>query len=155
MKGFTLIELLTTLAILGCLSILSFGSYSYLMRANEQQIIIDELKTAIQYAKMQALGLDNSVILTPLDSSHNWAKGMVLSTWDKKTNTLKILYQWQWNHPCWILMWKGLHSSDKIIFSSYLASAMSNGHFTLSNRVLNQNISIILNRLGRVRVESK
>jgi prepilin-type N-terminal cleavage/methylation domain-containing protein len=153
-KGFTLLELLITLVLLACLSSLAAVSYSYLLRKNEQQVIMDELRTAVHYAKIQALILGHTVSLTPLDASLNWSKGMVLSTWRKKNNTMETLYQWQWHHPRWNLTWIGARSSERVIISNNPAGAISNGHFTLVNADTRQNVVLVLNRLGRIRIES-
>lgn len=153
-KGFTLLELLITLVLLACLSALAAASYSYLLRNNEQQVIVDELRTAVHYAKIQALILGNPVALSPLDASLNWSTGMVLSTWSKKNNKMAILYQWQWHHPRWNLTWIGARSSERVLVSNNPASAISNGHFTLTNADTHQNVRIVLNRLGRIRIES-
>jgi prepilin-type N-terminal cleavage/methylation domain-containing protein len=153
-KGFTLLELLITLVLLVTLSTLSVVSYSYLLRKNEQQTIVDELRTAVQYAKIQALILGHPVTLAPLDASLNWSNGLVLSSWNKKTNKMEVLYQWQWHHPCWSLTWIGARSTDKVIFSNNPASAISNGRFTLMNPETHKTVVIILNRLGRIRIGS-
>ncbi|MGC1182206.1 GspH/FimT family protein [Legionella sp.] len=153
-KGFTLLELLIILALIACLSVLGTASYSYLLRKNEQQVLVDELRTAVQYAKLQALILGKTVSLTPLDASLNWVHGMKLSTWNKKTNNSELLYQWQWHHPGWELTWSGARSSNRVIFSNNPTRAISNGHFTLLNADTRQNRVIILNRLGRIKEDS-
>jgi prepilin-type N-terminal cleavage/methylation domain-containing protein len=154
-KGFTLLELLITMVLLTILATLSVSSYSYLVHKNEQQVIIDELKTAVQYAKMQALILGKSVSLEPIDQSFNWAHGLLLSTWNNKIHQSETLYQWQWHHPHWQLTWKGVYSKDKILFSDNPGGAISNGHFILINISTAQNKMIILNRLGRIRVNNR
>lgn len=150
-KGFTLFELLITIMLLVSLSSMAIASYSYFLRKNEQQVIKDNLKKAVQYARMQALILDTTVFLAPLADSLNWVNGLILGTKNKKTNKIKILYQWQWHHAHWELSWVGAQTGNRIIFSNNPLSAMSNGHFTLRNRETNKQTVIILNRLGRIR----
>ena len=154
-KGFTLLELLITMFLFIILSFIGIASYSYLLNKNEQQTIIDELRTAIQYAKFQANILGHPVHLAPLDGSLNWTKGMALSVLNKQNNKMELIYQWQWQHPRWNLNWEGVRSTDKIIFSNNPIQAISNGHFTLVNTHTHEQIVIILNRLGRVRVSSQ
>ncbi|KTC79708.1 GspH/FimT family pseudopilin [Legionella cherrii] len=153
-KGFTLLELVITMALFIGLSLLGIASYTYFINKNEQQTIIDELRAAIQYAKIQAIILGSPVYLTPIDSSSNWSNGMVLSFLDKQTNQDKLIYQWQWSHPRWSLNWEGAGSTNKITFSTVLGQAMSNGHFTLINKVTHEQFTVILNRLGRIRVSN-
>ncbi|MFT4058253.1 MAG: prepilin-type N-terminal cleavage/methylation domain-containing protein [Legionella sp.] len=154
-KGFTLLELVITMTLLILLTTLSIASYSYLVRNNEQQTIIDELSSAVQYAKMQALILGKSVILQPVDDSLDWSHGLLLTTWSSKQHQSEILHQWQWYHPQWQLTWIGAHSDNKILFSDNPMHAISNGHFNLMNISTAKNKIIILNRLGRIRVSNR
>ncbi|KTD68091.1 MULTISPECIES: GspH/FimT family pseudopilin [Legionella] len=152
-KGFTLLELLIAMTLFLGLSIIGIASYTYFINKNEQQTIIDELRTAIQYAKIQAMILGNPVYLAPLNSSSDWSNGVVLRFLNKQTNQLKLIYQWQWSHPRWRLSWEGAGSTKKIIFATSLGQGMSNGHFILVNKVTHEQVTMILNRLGRIRVK--
>jgi len=154
-KGFTLIELLITIVILVGLSSMGIASYAYLIRKNEQQMIIDQLKTAVQYAKIQAITLGNPVYLAPLDTNLDWSNGAILYTFNKKTNKSELVYQWQWHHPQWSITWTGINFAHKIMFTNNPANAISNGHFTLVNFQTGKQTVIILNRLGRIRVTSQ
>ncbi|QMT60437.1 GspH/FimT family pseudopilin [Legionella sp. PC997] len=153
-KGFTLLELLITMAVFIGLSVIGIGSYTYFLKKNEQKTIIDELRTAIQYAKMQAIILGNPVYVSPLDGSSNWSNGMVLNFLNKRTDQREVIYQWQWNHPRWDLHWDGAGSKKKISFSTYPGQAISNGRFILMNMDTHEQVIIILNRLGRIRVSN-
>jgi prepilin-type N-terminal cleavage/methylation domain-containing protein len=151
LKGFTLLELLITMVLLLSLSMVAIASYSYFLRKNERQMLVDELKNSVQYAKSQALILNSTVFLTPIDDSLNWANGVRLVTKNKKTNKIETLYQWQWHYPRWQLSWSGVRPGNKIIFSNNPANAMCNGRFILTNRDREEPAEIILNRLGRIR----
>lgn len=153
-KGFTLLELLITMTLFISLSIIGIGSYTYFLKKNEQKTIIDELRTAIQYAKMQAIILGSPVHLAPLDTSSNWSNGMVLNFVNKKTNKMERIHQWQWNHPRWFLNWEGVGSANRIGFSTYPGQAISNGRFILINKDNQEQVTLILNRLGRIRVSN-
>ncbi|AUH72882.1 GspH/FimT family pseudopilin [Legionella sainthelensi] len=153
-RGFTLLELLITMTLFASLLTISISSYSYFMRKNEQQIIIDELRNAMQYAKVQAMINGNSVFLMPLDVSLNWSKGMTLNFLNKQTNQVEVIYQWQWSHPRWSLHWIGVSSDNKIVFSHNPSQAMCNGHFSLINNNTHEQITLTLNRLGRIRVSN-
>ncbi|MDR3501840.1 MAG: GspH/FimT family protein [Legionella sp.] len=151
LKGFTLLELLITMLLLLSLSLVAIASYSYFLRKNERQTLVDELKNSVQYAKSQALILNSTVFLTPIDDSLNWANGLRLITKNKKTNKIETLYQWQWHHPHWQLSWSGARPGNRIVFSNNPANAMCNGRFVLTNRDRDERTEIILNRLGRIR----
>lgn len=153
MKGFTLLELVMTLALLTGLLLLGVISSSSLMSKNEGQILVNEIKTAIQYAKNQSINLGTTVYLAPLDSEDNWSKGMILSQF--KNNQIKVLNQWQWDHKYWSVTWKGAHSAKSISFSHQALHALSNGKFTLRNNYSQESIALILNRLGRIRLVRK
>ncbi len=149
LKGFTLLELLITMMLFLGLSLIAIASYSYFLHKNERQTFIDEIKNSIQYAKTQALILNSTVYLAPIDDSLNWANGIQLFT--RKSNKIEQLYQWQWHHPGWQLSWIGARPGNRIIFSNNPANAMCNGRFILTSRDYDKRTEIILNRLGRVR----
>lgn len=152
-KGFTLLELLITMSLLLVVSTLSVVSYSYLLRKNEQQVLIDELKIALHYAKTQAFILGKTVFLNSIDDTPNWANGMFLSSLNYKTQRLERIHQWQWHHPRFSLTWDGVRIANQLSFSPNHARAISNGRFILMNHETRQQIIIILNRLGRVRIQ--
>jgi len=154
LKGFTLIEILFSLVLLAILSLIGIASSSYFIQKNEQQIIVDELRTVLNYAKTQAVSRGNPVSLSPLDPTKNWSHGIVLTQFNKKFNKTETLYQWQWHHPHWVLEWSGISSSNAIVLSNNPINAISNGHFTLSHVPTNKSILLVLNRLGRLRHKS-
>lgn len=151
-KGFTLLELLITMVLLVTLSTIGVVSYSYLLQKNERQTMVDELRTIVHYAKIQALILGHPVFLSSLIDPSDWSHGIVLNTRSIKSNKIEVLYQWQWHHPQWSLTWNGMSTSDKVVFSNNPASAISNGRFTLINYHTHQQVSLVLNRLGRIKV---
>lgn len=153
-KGFTLLELLFTLSIIAVLSAVCGVSLSYFTSKNEQQVILDEIRSAIVYAKLQALSLGDQVVLSSLDNTNNWSQGMVLVHFNKKNNNKETLYQWRWHHPHWLLEWSGMNSYNKLILSNNPLTAMSNGHFKLTNIHTNEHLDIVLNRLGRIRIKT-
>ncbi|MCL9684251.1 GspH/FimT family pseudopilin [Legionella maioricensis] len=154
-KGFTLIEVLITLIFLAGLSLLSISSASFLTYKNERQTLIDEIRTAIQYAKIQAITLGHPVYLAPVDTSLNWSKGMILAQYNNKKNTSAPLYQWRWHHPRWNITWTGAGALNKIMLSNNPVSAISNGQFVLFNSYTKERVVIVLNKLGRIKIKSK
>ena len=151
-NAFTLIELLFTLTVIGIIATLSMVSSSHLIHKNEQQTIIDELKSAVQYAKIQALRLGKPVYLLPVDKQLNWSHGVKLILLNRNTNTQDLLYQLEWHHPHWSLVWSGMYSPNRIVFYSTPIKAISNGRFTLTNLTTKEQSILVVNRLGRVRL---
>ncbi|MDR3442361.1 MAG: GspH/FimT family pseudopilin [Legionella sp.] len=154
LKGFTLIELMITVVVVAVLSTIGIASYTYLLRKNEQQTILDELRTAVQFAKIQAMITGRPVYLSPVDALSGWSNGLKLSALNQQTHKMDLLYQWQWQHPRWRLTWKGAQASDKIVVSNNPATAITNGRFSLVNVDSHQHVGIILNRLGRIRLSN-
>lgn len=152
-KGFTLIEVLIVLGILVGLILLSVGSSTQLISKNEQQTLIDDIRTVIQYARIQAHALGHTVYLAPLSPDFDWSKGIVLSHYNYQLKQNEVLYQWQWHHPHWRLSWSGVTSSNKISLSNNTINSISNGTFTLSNLLTKVKKVIILNRLGRIKID--
>jgi Tfp pilus assembly protein FimT len=154
MRGFTLLELLITSSLLISLSLIGVASYTYLLKKNEQQTLIDGLRSAIQYSRLQAIILGKPVYLSALNNSPDWSSGMRLSIFKKQTNQMESIYQWQWNYPHWDLAWEGLEVSHKIRFSTYPGQGISNGNFVLINKDTKEKTTLILNRLGRIRISN-
>lgn len=148
-SGFTLYELLITLALFLVLALIGVCSYQHVLQKNEEQVIIEELRTIIQYSKIQALVQGHPVVLVPMDTSNNWIKGINLKSYPKNN----MLHQWQGHHPLWRLHWRGVNTENKIIFAHDPIQAMSNGRFFLINIKTEEQIEIILNRLGRIRIK--
>ncbi|HAT1720070.1 TPA: GspH/FimT family protein [Legionella pneumophila] len=150
--GFTLLETMLTLALL--LGLLLLGSWSFfsLIQSNERESLVNSIKTAIQYSKIQAIHLGHPIYLLPFGSNENWSRGMVLAKLNRKSNKTELIYKWQWSSNSWNINWKGVDSNHRIIISNIPNRAMSNGKFILNNRRTNEKIVVTLNKLGRVRV---
>ncbi|KGP64445.1 pilus assembly protein [Legionella norrlandica] len=150
-KGFTLIEIVVTLAILSGLLFIGTKSLFSITQKNERQVLIDNIKTAIQYSKIQAISLGAPLHLTPLNSNENWSNGMALLKLNEASKKMELIYQWQWNSKHWNIDWHGVDSTNKITLSNNLAHAISNGKFILDNRLTHEKVTITLNRFGRVK----
>ena len=146
-QGITLIELLITLMILAGLFTLSLTSLSFLNHKNEREILIHEIKSALHYARIQAINLEQPVFLASRHDD-NWASGMILT----QHHPSKILYQWHWQHPNWVVRWSGVHAANFISFSNNPLSAISNGRFHIAHASTKEQVILVLNRLGRIRV---
>jgi len=151
-KGFTLIELLTVVGLIITLSLIGLGFWSPLIRKNQGQALVDQIKMTVDYARQQALNRGHPVYLTPLNNTVDWSTGIQLSELNYRTNQLELLYQWQWDSKQWTVNWHGLNSAEKITLSNNPLTAISNGRFNLINKVTKESISLVLNRLGRVRI---
>lgn len=152
MLGFTLIEMLMAMALIAFLALLSITSMSSFISKNEHQVISDDLKACINYAKNQAINLGTPVRLNPLDTVYDdWSNGATLTRFNKKTKQRETLREWVWHHPQWQLQWSGMHSSKHINLSNNPARAISNGRFTLRQVQTKKEWVYLLNRLGRLR----
>jgi Tfp pilus assembly protein FimT len=151
MRGFTVIELVFILVVMALLAVFSLGSFDSLIQKNEQETIRDDIKTIIQYARLKALELGGAVSLMPLDSKSDWSLGIMLTHWDKKTNSITRIHQWPWQHPHWQVSFSGMNSNSRIVLTDKPLHAMSNGQFIIKNKDTGEQEIILLNRLGRVR----
>lgn len=125
------------------------GGYSlgFLKNKNEKQRLVDELKTAMHYAKIQAISRGYSVSLVPIDPNLSWTKGMQLVRLHKKLNQIEVLYQWSWHYSNWNIDWKGV-LSQQIKFSPNPLNALSNGRWRIMNRYSKERFELVLNRIG-------
>lgn len=153
-KGFTLIELLFSFALLGILLLMSFYSSTNVALKNDQKLLIDDIRTAIDYAKIQAIILHSRISLKAINGSSNWSDGMALYWVNQKKHKIEQLYQWEWHHPQWLVTWSGAKEQNSLVFSDKPLNAMSNGTFDLYNIQSKRHMKIIVNRLGRVKISA-
>lgn len=151
-RGFTLLEAVLALTLLVGLLLVGSWPFFSLIQKNERETLINNIKAAVQYSKIQAIHLGHPIYLIPLGSNENWSGGMMLAELNPKSNKTELIHQWQWSSNSWNINWKGVDSTHRIIISNIPNRAMSNGKFILNNRRTNEKVVVTLNRLGRVRV---
>lgn len=142
-QGFNLLELLIVLVMFSILALVSAHGLSSLSQKKEKEYLIAELKSIVQYSKAAALNQEGVLLLSPLNT---WSKGVMLTN-----SAHEMLHQWQWNMHYWTVTWRA--ERREIAFANHPSNAMSNGRFILKNRHNNKEITLILNRMGRVRLE--
>ena len=152
MNGFSLVELMIVLAILISISAVFLPNLFYLKQQNEQYILVNELKNAIQYAKIKSVLGNRSLLLSPTDQLGNWAHGARLTV--KVADKEQLLYQWNWNYHHLNLQWHGVHSNQSTIIFNATMNSLSNGKFILTGSHLNRPYLITLNKLGRIRTNA-
>lgn len=153
--GFTLIELLVCLAIL-CTLFFFVPISSHFFQKNQAEVVSEEIKNAIRYARNVALIKGIPLTLAPLPGKSDWSDGMVLFVDNPKHQydvREKLIYQWQWHHPGIQVEWKGFRSTHYLTFSTHLTHSTANGAFyILGNHIVQR--KLIINRLGRIREDS-
>ncbi len=150
-KGFTLIELIITLSVFSILALMSFSSTQLFISTNEEQIIIDEIRTAVQFARSEAYNIGFPVLLSTFNDEADWSNGISISRFNKKLGQFQPVYQHRWHHTHWLIQWSGIKLGNQIHFSNNPMDALSNGHFSIHNPYSKKTTILILNRLGRLR----
>lgn len=152
-SGISLIELLIYLTIVGMLFCLTTPFAPSFYKKNELQVIVDEIKSAIRYAKLQAIIRGECLILTHRSGTSDWSSGMALYV--EKLSSRKqpvresLLYEWRWQAVGSHVAWNGFQSKDYLRFGPDLNQSVVNGTFLID--VDSQHpIRLIVNRLGRV-----
>ncbi len=150
-SGYTLIEMLITLLALSILLFIGTGSLSNMLNKNEREVIIDELKVAVDFARIQSMTKNIALELIPTGSD-DWSPGAQLVKINNKS-LKEGIHEWQWGHPHWAISWHGVNSAKKIKFSPDPLQAISNGRFILQNSGTKERVEVVLNRLGRLKIE--
>ncbi|MFY7698289.1 MAG: GspH/FimT family protein [Legionella sp.] len=149
-SGFTLLELLVVLVISLLVLFFSLATMRQFTEKNQVTSLIDQLKSAIYYARIQAVIIDKPLILRPL-LSNNWSKGAMLFI-DNASHLCRencqILQLWQWN-VSEDISWHGFQSQNYLLFTPDVSSQAVNGYFEIIQK--NQHYKLILNRFGRIR----
>jgi type IV fimbrial biogenesis protein FimT len=151
-KGFTILELLLGFSLLAIILCFSLPFTPSLYKKNQLQIITDEIKEAIRFAKMQAILTGDTLILTHLADKKNWSEGIILFVDNPKhqpSSDAKLLHEWRWPSSGVHITWRGFQSKDYLLFTPDITSSTVNGTFIISN--LKQQNKLVVNRLGRVR----
>ncbi len=152
--GFSFIEILTALIIFGILCSYSLSFMSSLLSKNQHEVIADEIKQAIQFAKIEALTHERTLTLTPISEDADWSKGMRLFE-DNKTHQYTpqstVIREWHWRRSGVTVTWHGFESTSYLRFTPDLLARGANGQFVVQDGGKHQ-IKLVINRLARVRL---
>ena len=151
-RAFTLIELLLSLTLLAILLFFAVPFASSMHEKNQIQVIQDDIRSAIRFAKTQAMISGNNILLTPLPDSNDWSNGMLLFVDNPKhhyTADTQPLQKWQWFSSGIQVTWKGFQSSHYLLFSADLSKNATNGTFIIRNQSQIR-VKLVVNRLGMV-----
>ncbi len=143
--AFSLVESLICLSILSIVFYFGIPSLSQLSNNNQLAVIKQDLTNAIRFAKTQAVAENQPLLLRPL-AAGDWSQGVVVMT-----EHLKTIQEWHWEGMAVHVVWHGFQSSY-LRFSPNINQNTLNGFFLMNNQG-NQQIKLIVNRIGRVRME--
>ncbi len=151
--GLSLIEVITALAIFGILCGYGLLFTPALHKKNQVEVIADEIRQAIQYAKIEALTNARTITLAPLSENDDWSMGMRLfidNDSHRLTTDAELIREWRWHNCCVKVNWQGFESDRYLRFSPDLIGRGANGHFMIHDHMKHQ-INLAINRIGRVR----
>lgn len=155
-SGFTLVELITTLLIILGLFFVLMPLGSTFLNKNNIDTQVKTIVNAIKYAKHSALLEERRLVLSELSPEDGWKKGMQLFVDNSENHHYSSederLREWHWRSGNIQVEWHGFMSDRYLIFSDDLQTSALSGYFSISenNKVKRK---IVINRLGRVRVE--
>ena len=152
--GFTLIELLISLSVIAIVFCCSYSFAPSLYKKNQLQVVTDDVKGALRFAKLQALLTGDELALTRLPGSSDWSEGMLLFIDNVKhcyEHDVKLLHEWHWKSAGFHMTWRGFQSDDYLLFTPDISSSTLNGSFIIT-KDMQQEAKLIVNRLGRVKV---
>jgi len=151
--GFTFIELCITLFLLTIIGYFSYSSVAALYKKNQWQVLKDEVKAAVAFAKTHSMIGNQALVLSRLPGSTEWADGMLLFVDNNEhqyRSGVKIIHEWHWHKNNVHLEWHGFQSKTSLIFSSDLRKSTCNGRFLFTSPS-HASATMLVNRLGRVK----
>ena len=151
--GLTLIELLVSMVIFAIVLCCSFSFSPSVYKKNQLQMVTDEVKGAIHFAKIQSLLTGDILALTRIPGSNDWSEGMLLFVDNGKHQygpDVKLLHEWHWQLSGVHIIWQGFQSKEYLLFSPDIGSNAVNGYFIIKNH-MQQQAKLIVNRLGRIK----
>ena len=141
-NGFSLLELLLVLSLMVTIGLWSAPAWHSVYQSIRMHLMVSDIKTAIQCAKIQAMVYHQPIQLSPLVASNDWSKGIAVRLNDH------ILQAWPWSVQGVSLTWHGFQSSSGLLFSSDSARNAVNGVFLIQSD--HDKIKLVVNRLARV-----
>jgi Tfp pilus assembly protein FimT len=144
-RGITFIELLFCLAISSVVLFLGISSLTPLRERYEYNEFINEIKSAILYAKLRALSDGYAYKLSAKTKNHNWSHGLVLA----RAKDSEMIVQWTNVFHYWDVKWIGVNKNEALLIAG-TTQAMSNGHFIMTNKRTKEQTTLVVNKLGRV-----
>lgn len=148
-KGLSLIEVMVVICLMAI--VLSFGmpiSMSWYQH-HLCTLMQEDIQEAIHQAIEEAMILGEPLRLMPL-VDHQWSHGMTLiAEYDEKQENHHV---WQWRDSGYRVSWHGFISKQYLRFLPDLSHSVLNGYFLIENRD-HKGVRLVVNRLGRVRVE--
>lgn len=147
-SGMTLVELLVCLTIIGVLFSFASPFGPTLYKKNQLQVITDQIKSAIRYAKLQAIIHGEHVILSYRPNTKEWSSGIALYT--EHPHALKtLIHEWTWPTSGCHITWQGFQSNQYLRFAPELSESAVNGTFIIE-LAQQKSTKLIINRIGRV-----
>lgn len=151
-SGLSLLELVIVLSLIAI--VMSFGLpvTQYWLQYHYCLLMSQDIKQAIQHAATEALVQGQMMRLMPCLRCKTWSEGVMISQ-EGDTEHQRMYYEWRWPISDYKVTWHGFLSNHFLRFSPDLGQSALNGYFLIQNDQ-HQGLKLILNRFGRVRVES-
>ena len=148
--GMTLIELLICLAIFSIVWFFSLPSSSELTDRNQIECVKNDIESALQYAKMQSMLRNETLLIMSLPNEQNWSHGIAVFSGADLSN-LKPLHMWPWHFKNIQVLWKGFQSRNYLRFATGINHYATNGHFLIQGQY--SAVKLVINRFARLRVD--
>jgi len=152
MKGFSLLELLAAMLIIVILTAISVPSLKHWWGYRQAEASMQQLESAITYAKFQALSRQQTLILCPTNDhvhcSDQWCVDYMVGVFKEGDVARRLKVFKGLKSTC--LIWQGFPKRSSLVFTPYGYSNQQNGRFVLELK--GRRIELVLNRAGRMRL---
>lgn len=148
LAGYSLIECMLAMAMICILLSFSIPSLKQHQQSSEIDVLLKDLKEAIEYSKLTSISTNLLLKLQPLDKSQGWSSGLALVTGYNG----QLIREWKWDNKNIDIIWYGFQDKNALNFSNYIDKLNINGHFIIGY-CGNTKAKVIINRLARVRIE--
>lgn len=156
LRAFSLLEIIMVLVLLAVLLMMAMPFTQSFSDKHLLNTRVKRMQSVVSYSLNQAITQERSVVLAPL-VKNDWSKGMRLFV-DKNANHRyqpgdEVLREWRFNDAKLSMSWHGFLSDNYLVFSVQMAQSVLNGRFILKNHAGEVVKQLVINSLGRVRVE--
>lgn len=151
-NGFSLLELVLVLFLISLIFAFGLPLHSHWHQTQVAWVMQTDIEQAMEQGMQESLVLGEPLRLVPMQGE-DWSFGMALvRETDIGKRPLAYLYTWPWQQRVWHMTWHGFLSQTFLRFTPDISQLSLNGYFFLEQDHA-ENITILVNRMGRMRIK--
>lgn len=151
-SGFSLLEALIVIFLLVILALFGLSLKSDWYQDQMIWVMQQDIEQAIEHGVQESLILGEPLRLIPL-RHQDWSSGLaLLRESELQQQSPTTLFTWPWRSSDKRVVWHGFLSNHYLRFTPEISQAVLNGYFRIDTTGRDQAVTLIVNRLGKIRI---